>query len=150
MKKIEHIGIAVKNIESSNKLFAKIFGKENFKSEVVESEGVLTSFFQIGENKIELVAATNSASPIQKYLEKNREGIHHLALDVEDICSEMERLKKELCHYLKNDDMHFPMFVSFLLMSQYLLQTFYQSAGFSKDYLHKELLAEHFYPVFGI
>ena len=95
MKKIEHIGIAVKNIESSNKLFAKIFGKENFKSEVVESEGVLTSFFQIGENKIELVAATNSASPIQKYLEKNREGIHHLALDVEDICSEMERLKKE-------------------------------------------------------
>lgn len=95
MKKIEHIGIAVKDIEASNKLFIKIFGKENYKDEVVESEGVTTSFFKIGENKIELVAATNSESPIQKYLEKNREGIHHLALDVEDIYSEMERLKKE-------------------------------------------------------
>ena len=95
MKKIEHIGIAVNDIEASNELFAKIFGKENYKSEVVESEAVVTSFFQIGENKIELVAATNSDSPIYKYLEKNREGIHHLALDVEDIYSEMDRLKRE-------------------------------------------------------
>ncbi len=95
MKKIDHIGIAVKDIKSSNKLFTKIFGKENYKAEVVESEGVLTSFFKIGENKIELVAATNSESPIQKYLEKNREGMHHLALEVEDIYSEMERIKKE-------------------------------------------------------
>jgi len=95
MKKIEHIGIAVKDIEASNKLFTKIFGKENYKSEVVESEGVITTFFKIGENKIELVAATNSYSPIHKYLEKNREGIHHLAFDVEDIYSEMKRLKNE-------------------------------------------------------
>tara|TARA_B000000532_G_scaffold243928_1_gene241528 strand:+ start:3428 stop:3829 length:402 start_codon:yes stop_codon:yes gene_type:complete len=95
MKKIDHIGIAVKDIKSSNKLFTKIFGKENYKAEVVESEGVVTSFFKIGENKIELVAATNSESPIQKYLEKNREGMHHLALEVEDIYSEMERIKKE-------------------------------------------------------
>ena len=95
MKKIEHIGIAVKDIEASNELFTKIFGKENYKSEVVESEAVVTSFFQIGENKIELVAATNSDSPIYKYLEKNREGMHHLALDVEDIYSEMDRLKRE-------------------------------------------------------
>ena len=95
MKKIEHIGIAVKDIEASNKLFTKIFGKENYKAELVESEGVVTSFFKIGKNKIELVAATNSYSPIYKYLEKNKEGIHHLALDVEDIYYEMKRLKKE-------------------------------------------------------
>jgi len=95
MKKIEHIGIAVKDINKSNDLFAKIFGKENYKSEVVESEGVSTSFFQIGESKIELVAATNTESPISKYLEKNREGLHHIAFDVEDIEKEMERLKNE-------------------------------------------------------
>ena len=64
MQKIEHIGIAVDDIDKSNALFSKIFGKENFKSEVVESEGVVTSFFKIGDSKIELVAATNSESPI--------------------------------------------------------------------------------------
>jgi methylmalonyl-CoA/ethylmalonyl-CoA epimerase len=95
MKKIEHIGIAVSDIEKSNKVFEKIFGKENYKSEKVESEGVVTSFFQIGEIKIELVSATNSDSPIHKYLSKNREGMHHIAFDVEDISSEMQRLKKE-------------------------------------------------------
>lgn len=95
MKKIEHIGIAVSDIEKSNLLFSKIFGKDFYKSEVVESEGVLTSFFQVGENKIELVSATNDESPIHKYLEKNREGMHHIAFDVEDIFSEMERLKME-------------------------------------------------------
>jgi len=95
MKKIEHIGIAVSDIEKSNKVFEKIFGKENYKSEKVESEGVITSFFQVGENKIELVAATNDDSPIHKYLSKNREGMHHIAFDVEDISSEMQRLKKE-------------------------------------------------------
>ena len=95
MKRIEHIGIAVSDIENSNKVFEKIFGKENFKEEKVESEGVITFFFQIGENKIELVAATNTDSPISKYLEKNREGMHHIAFDVEDIEKEMERLKKE-------------------------------------------------------
>ena len=95
MQRIEHIGIAVSDIENSNKVFEKIFGKENFKEEKVESEGVITSFFQIGENKIELVAATNTDSPISKYLEKNREGMHHIAFDVEDIEKEMDRLKKE-------------------------------------------------------
>ena len=95
MKKIEHIGIAVTDINKSNKLFSKIFGKENYKSEIVESEGVITSFFQIGENKIELVEAINPDSPISKYLQKNREGMHHIAFEVEDIVKEMERLKKE-------------------------------------------------------
>ena len=95
MKKIEHIGIAVKDIEASNKVFSTIFGKENYKAEKVESEGVVTSFFQIGESKIELVAATNPDSPIAKYLGKNRESLHHIAFDVEDIEKEMARLKNE-------------------------------------------------------
>ena len=95
MKKIEHIGIAVKNMEQSNRLFAKIFGKAPYKSEAVESEGVLTSFFKVGENKIELVAATNQNSPIAKYLEKNSKGMHHIAFAVTDINQEMERLQNE-------------------------------------------------------
>tara|TARA_B110000196_G_scaffold106384_1_gene92328 strand:+ start:116 stop:517 length:402 start_codon:yes stop_codon:yes gene_type:complete len=95
MKKIEHIGIAVTDINKSNDLFSKIFGKENYKSEIVESEGVTTSFFQIGESKIELVSATNSESPISKYLQKNRDGIHHISFEVEDIVKEMARLKGE-------------------------------------------------------
>ena len=93
MRKIEHIGIAVKNIEASNKVFSTIFGKENYKAEIAESEGVATSFFQIGESKIELVAATNINSPIAKYLGKNRESLHHIAFDVEDIKKEMNRLQ---------------------------------------------------------
>ena len=95
MNKIEHIGIAVDDIDKSNALFAKIFGKENFKSEVVESEEVITSFFKIGESKIELIAATNSESLIAKYLAKNREGMHHIAFNVDDIEKEMARLKRE-------------------------------------------------------
>ena len=95
MRKIEHIGIAVTDINKSNELFSKIFGKENYKSEIVESEGVTTSFFQIGESKIELVSATNSESPISKYLQKNREGMHHISFEVEDIVREMARLKAE-------------------------------------------------------
>ena len=95
MKKIEHIGIAVQDIEASKKVFSKIFGKESYKEETVESEGVFTSFFQVGENKIELVSATNLESPISRYLEKNREGMHHIAFDVEDIEKEMKRLQNE-------------------------------------------------------
>ena len=95
MQKIEHIGIAVDDIDKSNALFSKIFGKENFKSEIVESEGVVTSFFQIGDSKIELVAATNTESPIAKYLTNNRAGMHHIAFDVDDINKEMMRLKRE-------------------------------------------------------
>jgi methylmalonyl-CoA/ethylmalonyl-CoA epimerase len=87
MKKIEHIGIAVSDIEKSNKVFEKIFGKENYKSEKVESEGVVTSFFKIGKNKIELVSATNSDSPIHKYLSKNREGMHNFDFYLEYISS---------------------------------------------------------------
>ena len=95
MQKIEHIGIAVTDIDASNKVFEKVFGKENYKLEKVESEGVVTSFFQIGENKIELVAATNYDSPISKFLSKNREGMHHIAFAVDNIQAEMERLKNE-------------------------------------------------------
>ena len=93
MRNIEHIGIAVHDIEASNKVFTKIFGKESYKSESVQSESVITSFFQVGESKIELVAATNQDSPIAKYLANNREGMHHIAFDVVDIKSEMKRLQ---------------------------------------------------------
>jgi len=94
VNKIEHIGIAVKNLEESNLLFEKLLGVSSYKSEEVESEGVLTSFFQTGTNKIELLAAINPESPIAKFLEKKGEGIHHIAFDVEDIFAEIERLKK--------------------------------------------------------
>lgn len=95
MNKIEHIGIAVKDIEVSNLLFEKLLGVPAYKSEAVESEGVITSFFQTGPNKIELLAATNPDSPIAKFLEKKGEGIHHIAFDVVDIVAEVERLKSE-------------------------------------------------------
>jgi methylmalonyl-CoA/ethylmalonyl-CoA epimerase len=95
MRKIEHIGIAVKDLEVSNTLFEKLFGAPAYKSEVVESEGVTTSFFLNGPNKIELLAATNPESPIAKFIDKKGEGIHHIAFDVEDIVSEIARLQKE-------------------------------------------------------
>jgi methylmalonyl-CoA/ethylmalonyl-CoA epimerase len=95
MRKIEHIGIAVKDLAVSNTLFEKLFGAPAYKSEVVESEGVTTSFFLNGPNKIELLAATNPESPIAKFIEKKGEGIHHIAFDVEDIVSEIARLQKE-------------------------------------------------------
>ncbi len=95
MKKIEHIGIAVRSLEVSDKVFAKIFNKEPYKKEVVESEGVSTSFFMTGENKIELLEATNPDSPIAKFIEKKGEGIHHIAFDVDDIVAEMQRLEAE-------------------------------------------------------
>lgn len=95
MNKIEHIGIAVKNLEESNALFAKLFGKPHYKTESVESEGVNTSFFQVGGNKIELLEATNENSPIAKFLTKKGEGVHHIAFDVTDIEAEIKRLKSE-------------------------------------------------------
>lgn len=95
MDKIEHIGIAVKNIETSNKIFAKLFGKPHYKMEEVISEGVKTSFFMTGPNKIELLEATNPNSPIAKFIEKKGEGIHHIAFSVNNIQEEVERLKKE-------------------------------------------------------
>ena len=95
MRKIEHIGIAVKNLEVSNLIFEKLFGAPSYKQEEVLSEGVRTSFFMNGPNKIELLEATNPESPIAKFLEKKGEGIHHIAFDVEDIISEVARLQAE-------------------------------------------------------
>ncbi|MES2628668.1 MAG: methylmalonyl-CoA epimerase [Bacteroidota bacterium] len=95
MLKIEHIGIAVKSISESDALFAKLFNRAPYKQEGVESEGVLTSFFQLGESKVELLEATTPDSPIAKFIEKKGEGIHHIAFEVEDIYAEMERLKAE-------------------------------------------------------
>jgi len=85
MEKLEHIGIAVKNLDESNKLFAKLFGKAHYKIEEVASEGVRTSFFEVGGVKIELLEATNADSPIAKFIEKRGEGIHHLAFEVANI-----------------------------------------------------------------
>ncbi|WP_452225395.1 methylmalonyl-CoA epimerase [Lacinutrix chionoecetis] len=95
MNKIEHIGIAVKSLENSNILFKKLFGEQHYKIEEVTSEGVNTSFFKIGENKIELLEATKEDSPIAKFIEKKGEGIHHIAFDVDDIEAEIKRLKAE-------------------------------------------------------
>lgn len=95
MLKIEHIGIAVNDLNNSNELFKKLFGQAHYKTEEVQSEGVNTSFFQIGENKIELLVATNPDSPIAKFIEKKGEGIHHIAFDVADIRAEMKRLESE-------------------------------------------------------
>ncbi|WP_127136012.1 methylmalonyl-CoA epimerase [Flagellimonas oceanensis] len=95
MDKIEHIGIAVKDLEASNALFEKLLGVPHYKIEEVASEGVKTSFFQSGPNKIELLEATKPDSPIAKYLDKKGEGIHHVAFAVEDIVSEIDRLKDE-------------------------------------------------------
>jgi len=91
MDKIEHIGIAVKNMEVSNRLFSKLLGKEPYKIEEVESEGVRTSFFEVGGLKIELLAATRDDSPIAKFITKKGEGIHHLAFAVENIAESIAR-----------------------------------------------------------
>ncbi|MFK8045714.1 MAG: methylmalonyl-CoA epimerase [Crocinitomicaceae bacterium] len=90
--KIEHIGIAVKDIEASNELFEALFDEPHYKIESVESEGVLTSFFKVGQSKIELLQATNVDSPIAKFIEKKGEGIHHIAFEVKNIEAEITRL----------------------------------------------------------
>lgn len=95
MRKIEHIGIAVADLQKSNELFGRLLGRKHFKTETVTGEAVETSFFQVGETKIELLQATNENSAIAKYLAKKSEGVHHIAFDVEDIQSEVERLKGE-------------------------------------------------------
>lgn len=95
MIRIEHIGIAVKNIAESDELFRKLFGAAAYKLEEVKSEGVRTSFFKIGPNKIELLEATSADSPIARFIEKKGEGIHHIAFEVEDLDEELNRLKKE-------------------------------------------------------
>ena len=95
MKKIEHIGIAVKDLETSNTLFASFFGKQHYKTEEVASEHVVTSFFESGPNKIELLQATHPESAIAKFIDKKGEGIHHIAFAVENIVAEISRLKNE-------------------------------------------------------
>jgi len=95
LKKIEHIGIAVSDIEHSNRLFAKLLGKTHYKMEEVESEGVITSFFQIGEVKIELLQATREDSAIYQHISKRGEGIHHIAFAVDNVENELKRLKNE-------------------------------------------------------
>ncbi|PKA82967.1 methylmalonyl-CoA epimerase [Ulvibacter sp. MAR_2010_11] len=95
MKKIEHIGIAVRNLEEANKTYKSLLGFEHYKTEAVESDGVMTSFFTCGESKIELLEATSPESPVAKFIEKRGEGIHHIAFYVDDIVAEMARLKNE-------------------------------------------------------
>src|SRR5438874_93187 len=95
MHKIEHVGIAVKDLDSANKTYAKLLGAPHYKTEVVESEHVNTSFFQVGDSKIELLHATDNDSAIAKFIEKRGEGIHHIAFVVEDITKEVARLKAE-------------------------------------------------------
>ncbi len=93
--KIEHIGIAVKDIKASNELFSKLLNVHPYKLEEVVSEKVLTSFFQTGESKVELLSGTAEDSPITKFIEKKGEGIHHVAFEVQDIMAEMVRLQAE-------------------------------------------------------
>lgn len=95
MNKVEHIGIAVKNLADSTVLFTKLFGVKSYKAEAVESEGVITEFFRVGDTKIELLEASRPDSPVAMFIEKRGEGIHHLAFEVQDIFAEMERLEAE-------------------------------------------------------
>ena len=95
IKKIEHLGIAVANIDESLRVFETLLGTQCYKIEEVESEGVKTAFLQVGESKIELLEATNPDSPIAKYLEKRGQGIHHIAFEVDNIQTEIERLLNE-------------------------------------------------------
>lgn len=95
MKKVEHIGIAVSDLSNSNCLFEKLLNTKSYKTEEVPSEGVKTSFFQMGETKIELLQATKPDSPIAKFIEKRGEGVHHIAFEVSDIEAEMKRLQSE-------------------------------------------------------
>jgi methylmalonyl-CoA/ethylmalonyl-CoA epimerase len=101
--KLEHIGIAVKSLGVSDELFAKLLGKESYKKESVEREGVVTSFYETGESKIELLEASNPESPISKFIDKKGEGIHHLAFGVENIMEEVKRLKKEGFQFISEE-----------------------------------------------
>ncbi|MDX2135637.1 MAG: methylmalonyl-CoA epimerase [Saprospiraceae bacterium] len=95
MRRIDHIGIAVKSMSESNELIRKLLGEAHYKVETVETEKVATSFFHIGESKLELLEATDPESPIAKYIDKRGEGIHHIAFEVDDIHSEVQRLEQE-------------------------------------------------------
>ena len=95
MKKVEHLGIAVRDLAAAEKLFGNLFNTKPYKRETVESELVETSFFQVNHTKIELLEAMSPDSVIARFIEKKGEGFHHIAFEVDDILSEMERLKKE-------------------------------------------------------
>lgn len=101
--KIEHIGIAVKSLGLSDELFSNLLGKENYKRETVEREGVTTSFYKVGESKIELVEASKENSTISKYIDKRGEGVHHIAFGVEDIYAEITRLKEAGFVFISDD-----------------------------------------------
>lgn len=94
IRKIEHLGIAVEDLEKATHLFALLLGRQPYKQETVASEGVITTFFSVGESKIELLAATHAQSPIDKFLKKRGQGIHHVAVEVDDIYAEIKRLKE--------------------------------------------------------
>jgi len=104
--KLEHIGIAVRDLEVSIKTYETLLSTNCYKREIVESEGVITAFFQTEHTKIELLEATNEKSPIHKFIQKKGEGIHHMAFEVEDIKNEMSRLKKEGYRLLNNEPKH--------------------------------------------
>lgn len=95
LKKVEHIGIAVKDLKASNLLFEALLGVPHYKTEAVVSEGVTTSFFDVGTHKIELLEATHPNSPIAKFITKKGEGVHHIAFEVENLEVELARLKAE-------------------------------------------------------
>jgi len=100
-KNVEHIGIAVKDLSAVNEVYTKLFGEPPYKSETVETEQVDTSFFKVGDTKIEFLSASNSDSAIAKFIEKRGEGIHHIAFEVEDIHHELERLQAEGFQFTK-------------------------------------------------
>jgi methylmalonyl-CoA/ethylmalonyl-CoA epimerase len=95
LKKIEHIGIAVHSIEESLPVFESLLGSKSYKTETVISEFVKTAFITIGESKIELIEATSMDSPIAKFLSKNKSGFHHMAFEVDNIETEIQRLENE-------------------------------------------------------
>jgi len=103
MKKIDHIGIAVKDLNASIPLFEKLLQTNCYKTEKVESENVETAFFKIGESKIELVAGIASPNSIEKYIDKRGEGLHHIALEVEDLNGEMQKLQHEGFHFINKE-----------------------------------------------
>ncbi|MEQ8522971.1 MAG: methylmalonyl-CoA epimerase, partial [Vicingaceae bacterium] len=105
MKKVEHLGIAVKDLEAANQTFKKLLGRAHYKVEEVEREGVSTSFFTLGDSKIELLEASNKSSAIAKFIEKKGGGVHHLAIAVDDIHAEMARLKEEGFTLLSDEPM---------------------------------------------
>ena len=95
IKKIEHLGIAVKDLNKSNELFKKLLGEQSYKTEAVDSESVTTSFFKVGDQKIELLEPSEPNSTIARFIERRGEGMHHLAFHVDNIDEEIERLEKE-------------------------------------------------------